>query len=203
MAFWSDHSGETTLQDPKRKFRFKVLFNGIVGADGGSLLWYAKTADKPSFQISAGEHKYLNHTFYYPGSLAWQDVSISLVDPVSPDMAATLSGMIVAGGYAPPSTYDDLNSMSKQSATRALGVVTIAQLDTNGHDLEYWELYNAWITELKYGDLEYGSDDLTQIDVTLKYDWATLNTANTNGAMLDAKVIAAHNGLKEKEFFKP
>ena len=47
MAFWSTNFGEdTTLKDPKRKFRFMVEFQGIQAAQGGAMLWYAKTVYK-------------------------------------------------------------------------------------------------------------------------------------------------------------
>ena len=115
MPFWSTNFGEdTTLNDPKRKFRFTVEFQGVAAAIGGAVLWYAKTVTKPSFAIAAAEHKYLNHTFYYPGSVTWNDVSVTLVDPVEPDMAATLSDIVVSSGYSPPS---DTNSLSMAVTT--------------------------------------------------------------------------------------
>ena len=68
MPFWTkNHSEDATLRDPKRKFRFIVNFDGISGENATA--WYAKAASKPSFQIGAAEHKYLNHTFFYPGSV--------------------------------------------------------------------------------------------------------------------------------------
>jgi len=146
-----------------------VRFNGL----SDNTLWYAKTATKPSFQIASTEHKYLNHTFYYPGAVTWQDVSVTLVDPVDPDMAASLTDIVQAGGYKIP-TPGDNSTMTKASASTALGVVTVEQIDSNGVALETWTLNNAFITEIKYGDLEYGKDDLTVLTVTMKYDWATL-----------------------------
>ena len=182
MPFWSNNQADKTTQwnDPKRKFRFTVSFNAI-DSDGG-VLWYAKTAAKPSFQIAATEHKYLNHTFYYPGSVTWQDVAITLVDPTNPDMAASLAGIVQAGGYKPPATPNDFTTMTKASAASALGSVTVTQIDHEGNPLEQWTLWNAWITELKFGDLEYGADELTELSVTLKYDWAVLETPNTEGS---------------------
>ena len=176
MAFWSTNFGEdTNLKDPKRKFRFKVEFMGMK-ANETTILWMAKTATKPSFQISSAEHKYLNHTFYYPGSVTWQDVTVTMVDPQSPDMAATLSGMIERSGYKIPATTNDLGSMSKAGAAAGVGQVLITQIDAAGNDVEQWTLWNAFITEVKYGDLEYGGDDLTELSVTLKYDWAQVKT---------------------------
>ena len=193
MPFWSENFGQdTTMKDPKRKFRFTVEFQGIQSAQGGAMLWYAKTAAKPSFQIASAEHKYLNHTFYYPGSVTWQDVAITLVDPVNPDMAATLSDIVVLSGYSPPVDSTDLATMTKAKAAGALGTVIVSVIDGDGNTLEKWTLWNAWITEVKYGDLEYGGDDLTEMSVTLKYDWARLQTENTEGS-----VTVANTGANE------
>ena len=184
MAFWAENFGEdTSINDPKRKFRFTVEFQGVQSSQGGAILWYAKTVNKPSFQIAEAEHKYLNHTFYYPGSVTWQDISVTLVDPVSPDMAATLSDIVVQSGYSPPTTADALGSMSKAKSAGALGSVIITQIDADGKPLETWTLWNAWIKEVKYGDLEYGGDYFTEMTVTLKYDWARVETTNPSIAV--------------------
>jgi len=187
MPFWSTNFGQdTALQDPKRKFRFTVEFQGIAAAQGGAALWYAKTVTKPSFTVNAAEHKYLNHTFFYPGAVTWQDVSLTLVDPVEPDMAATLSDIIVQSGYSPPTDANDLGTMSKAKAAGALGQVIITQVDSDGNPLETWTLWNSFVTELKYGDLAYGDDELTEMSVTLKYDWARVETAGESAAVAGA-----------------
>ena len=103
MPFWSTNFGESAeLKDPKRNFRFTVEFTGINAAQGGSFLWYAKSAVKPAFSVDSSEHKYLNHTFYYPGSVNWTEVSVTLVDPVDPDMTATFADILQASGYQVP-----------------------------------------------------------------------------------------------------
>ncbi len=171
MSFWSTNFGEdTSLKDPKRKFRFQVQLNGLDGDE--AVLWWAKTANKPSFTIAAAEHKYLNHTFYYPGSVTWNEITITLVDPVKPDAAATLSQIVANSGYSPPTDKNSLSTMSKAKAASGLGSVQITQVDGNGDPLEQWTLWNAFISDIKYGDLEYGSDDLTELSMTLRYDWA-------------------------------
>jgi hypothetical protein len=191
MSFWTE-TDPTKIQEPKRKFRFHVYFDGL----DSPILWWAKTATKPSFQIASAEHKYLNHTFYYPGSITWQDVTITLVDPIDPDMAASLSDIVQLSGYQPPTSQDgsDEPTLSKDKAVGALGKVYVTQLDSDGVDLETWTLNNAWISELKYGDLEYGSDELTELSITMKYDWATITS--------EAAGSSAKKGSGGKEFFK-
>ena len=184
MAFWSTNFGEdTTLKDPKRKFRFIVEFQGIQAAQGGAQLWYAKTAKKPAFKVETTEHSFLNHKFHYPGAVTWEESSITLVDPVNPDMTATLSDIVVQSGYAPPANPNQLSTISKAKAAGALGTVTITQLDSDGLPLETWTLWNAFITEVKYGDLEYGSDDIAEMTVGLRYDWARVETASPSVAI--------------------
>ena len=178
MPFWSENFGDGTgLNDPKRNFRFTVEFQGIQASQGSAKLWYAKSVTKPSFAINAAEHKYLNHTFYYPGNVTWNDITVTMVDPTDPDMAATLSAIVEASGYSPPTDAEDRSSISKAKSASALGIVLITQLDSNGDPLETWTLWNSFLTEVKYGDsLEYGNDDLTELSVTIKYDWARLET---------------------------
>jgi len=188
MPFWSTNFGESTdLKDPKRNFRFTVEFTGIQAAQGGATLWYAKSCAKPSFTISTAEHTYLNHKFYYPGAVTWNSVNVTLVDPADPDVTATLSDIIIQSGYSPPTdaTAQNMNSMSKAKAAGALGTVVIKQLDSNGNAIETWTLWNAFISEIKYGDnLEYGNDDLSTLDCTLMYDWARVETKVASSAVV-------------------
>jgi hypothetical protein len=138
----------------------------------GSSLWFAKTCDKPSFTIETAEHQYLNHTFYYPGSVKWQAISMTLVDPGDPDTVGLINSIVQQSNYAIPGTPSELTTMSKGAAVSSIGTVTVQQLDAAGVALETWTLNNAFITEAKFGSLEYGSDDLTTVDLTLQYDWA-------------------------------
>ena len=194
MPFWSENFGQDpTLKDPKRKFRFTVEFQGINAAQGGALLWYAKTVDKPKFEISSTEHKYLNHTFYYPGSVTWQEISVAMVDPVDPDMTATFSDMVVQSGYSPPTDANSLGSISKAKAAAALGTVTITQIDSDGNPLEVWTLWNAFIMSMKQDDLDYTSDDLATTTLEIRFDWARVETLNNSSAV---------NGSGGNEFFK-
>lgn len=188
MPFWSENFGEnSSLNDPKRNFRFSVEFQGIQAAQGGAKLWYAKSASKPSFAINAAEHKYLNHTFYYPGNVTWNEVTVTMVDPVDPDLTATLSAIVQGSGYTPPTDSETLTSISKAKSAAALGTVIITQLDSDGNPLETWTLWNSFIIEVKYGDsLEYGNDDLTELSVTLRYDWAKVETAGKSAATVGA-----------------
>ena len=173
MAFWTASKADLG-KDPKRGFRFKVVMTTITGQTNGSIMWWAKSVDKPSFETSVTEHDYLNHKFKFPAKTTWNPISMKMVDPTSPDMAATFSALITAAGYHPPSNPDDLTTMSKAMATLSVGDVVISQIDAEGKTLEEWTLYNAFITKVTYGSLDYSSEDLTEVEVEFVYDWASL-----------------------------
>ena len=100
-----------------------------------------------------------------------------MVDPVDPDMSITVARILEASGYSLPGNaveQGSLATISKGQAVGALGVVTIVQYNALGEAIETWTLWNAFVTEAKFGDLEYGSDDLLQLDLTLQYDWARI-----------------------------
>jgi|TARA_R110000824_G_scaffold5670_9_gene26124 hypothetical protein len=186
MAFWSDTT--STVPAPKRNFRWLLYLGGIPS-------WLCKKVTKPAYSITETVHEYLNHKFYYPGRLEWQTIDITLVDPVNPDAVATINEIIRFSGYTPPETQFDTMTLNKSDAVGALGRVRIQQLGTRipGQEhagaatgqvqhkaVEEWVLYNAWIKDVKYGELDYTSDDLTEVTLTLRYDFAKLNLDNQN-----------------------
>ena len=194
MPFWSTNfGGDPTLKDPKRNFRFKVEFDGIDAESGGALAWYAKSVTKPSFTVENVEHAYLNHKFYYPGAVTWNTITIEMVDPLTPDVTATVADILQQSGYAPPATSTALGSISKAKAANALGQITITQIDSDGNPLETWTLWNGFVKDFQLGTLAYGDDELTVTTLEVMYDWARVTTENAS----EAKA-----GTGQKEFFK-
>jgi len=173
MAFWSD---AYTEMEPKRVYRW-LMYMGAVPA------WMVKKVAKPSFEVTTAEHKYLNHTFYYPGRVQYETVDITLVDPVQPDAAGTMMEILKHSGYTPPAE-NETNTISKQSATRALGSVKIQQIGPGnietraGKVIEEFTFHNAWVSKVNFGELDYESDNLVDITLTLRYDYATLSDAS-------------------------
>jgi hypothetical protein len=179
MAFWSTPLAN---KDPKRAFRFQLTITAL------GLVWYAKTVDRPSYTIESAEHKYLNHTFYYPGHVSWQEVTATLVDPTEPDVAKMVNKIIELSGYGPPVSEGDLTTLGKSSMVGNLGDVIIRMYDSGAPGsgegevgatpIETWTLKSAWISGVTHSGLDYSSEDLSTVEVKLKYDWAELKTAD-------------------------
>lgn len=191
MAFWTDNSG---AKEPKRNFRFHVSMTGVNANKGGnentsdtSVLWWAKKVTKPNFTIGEGKHVYFGHTFYYPGKVEWQEISMTLVDPITPNASAIFMDMVAKSGYVIPNKPNDptgrqsLGKYNFSDQTKGIGTMTITQLDSNGAMVEEWTVNNAFIKSLKFGDLDYENEDLSNIELGIRYDWATCKTAGQAG----------------------
>ena len=183
MAFWSDTYNNSS-KDPKRGFKFMILFSGMVG--GEPLVWWAKKVSKPSFDVTESKHSFSDKEYYFPGRLQWQTVSMTLVDPVSPiDVVGQTNQLITDAGYKINDPSKPLETMSKGRSVASLGDVQIIQLDSAGNKIEIWTLNNPFIKNVKYGELSYESDDLVEIELELRYDWASCDTKG-GGATIGA-----------------
>lgn len=178
MAFWNEAAA-----DPKRKYRFLVrVFNQEIA-------WYAKSVTAPSYEITSIEHAFSDHVFNFPGKIKWSDVEVTLVDPAGADDVVFKTLKIIQdAGYAIPT----LNGVSNAD-NEAFKTFTKAQLinptsgennalvietqDALGNVIEEWTLNNAFITNVKFGDFDYSSEDMREITLTFKYDWASCRFA--------------------------
>ena len=177
MAFWGE-SLSATAQDPKRKFRFKVLFGGTEN----EVIWWAKSVDKPKMTVDPTEHKFMGHTFKFPGSVKWEDIVLTLVDPGAPDVAQKTLKILSDAGYVfPEETYEtvSMKTMNKAKAVAAVGEFQIIQLDGGGRAVETWALRNAFLASVQFSDLSYESDELSDITLTVMYDWAKLSVGDS------------------------
>jgi len=177
--FWTSPN-----KDPKRAYRFIVDLASGAGVTGfvNGATWYASKADKPKFSVTETAHKYINHTFHYPGRVEWENVTITLVDPTEPSAAAATAEILEKSGYQIPGSAaaaESTTTINKSDATNALGNVTITQIGENPTDeLEKWTLRNAWIQQANFSQLDYESDELSTIELVIRYDWAELQTVS-------------------------
>ena len=189
MAFWSDHNFE-----PKRAFRWKVE---VLSADGGTTsapAFLAKKVTKPQLTIQEAEHKHLNKSYYFPGHVTWDPVTVTLIDTNDGDVINSISSALKDAGYdymangaqATNKGIQSNSSLGAEAATLAKGPmvtasgadkrVRITQIDAEGNAVETIILHNAWLKSFKPSELSYDTEDLSTYDVELRYDWASFST---------------------------
>ena len=153
---------------------------------------------RPSYEISKGEHAYINHTYKYPGRVTWNDITITMVDPIDLDLTGRISEMIRQSGYIIPSRhYEDSQgvphgrTISKTRATDILLNFELILMDPDENPVERWRLYHPWISNVDNGDLDYTSEDLVDTTLTITYDWASPETVIVENGIIvgDSKIV--------------
>lgn len=54
-------------------------------------------------------------------------------------------------------------------------------MDSNDNEIESWTLHNPFIKKITYGELDYENDDLTQMEVEFRYDYAICDISTGSG----------------------
>jgi hypothetical protein len=192
--FWGQANAE-----PKRQFRFELSFTQRNGNQKGEIpVWAVKTATKPVVEVSTIPHQYIDHTFNFPGRVTWQPITVTLVDPVNPDLSFAFLDILGNAGYKYPDTDTIARaSLSKKDFTDTIGNVVLKQIDADGLEIERWELVNPIITNIDFGGtLSYESDDMVEVSCTITYDWAVLKrSGGPNGEGGSNNTPASVRGL--------
>ena len=170
--FWTD----TTSIEPLRQHRW-LLSNGVVWV-------WAKTVKPPSHTIETQKYQIGNHKLNYPGLLEWQDVTVTIVDLTGPkekiSNSQQLYNQLIIKGYDPKGNGDGLPKSALAAGVKSIfnkdngAELTISQIDSNGKRIQQWKLYHALIKDVTIGQLDYSSDELITIDLTIAYDHAEL-----------------------------
>ena len=166
-TFWKENTVE-----PKRKFRFKIIFAGI-NATTSAAYWWAKDVDIPNFQQTPVEHSYLDNVYKFPGKIKWQNITMTMVDPSDPDAVQIVMQLLEDSGYKVKESNEYDTISKKKSVTQSLTILEIQVLAADGSQLETWKLNNPQLVDVNLDKLAYESDDLRNIQMTFAYDWAT------------------------------
>jgi hypothetical protein len=198
MPFWTAVDGKA--QDPKRESRFVLSIESLN--DGSNNVWYAKSFGKPKAEVTTTPHKYLNHTFNYPGSVKWSAVDLEIIDPTEPiDGAGSIAQLLEAMGYQIPKDGKDLINISKRKGVGSLGYVTVSSIDDEGNEIETWTLKQAFVSKFDWGSYKYEGDSLLSLKLTLTYDWAECQLNRSEQAEAVSSTAVQSTTADGKKFF--
>ena len=139
--------------EPKRKFRWVLAIDGIDS-------FLVKGAARPQIEIQSQEINWINTTRYVAGKAKFQSMQITLYDPIAPSGAQQVMEWIrthfesVSGraGYA------DFYKRNLQ----------LKLLDPIGTVVELWDIFGAQIVSAQFGELDYGQEEPTEIQLTVQ-----------------------------------
>lgn len=148
--------------EPLRQNRWLMRFPSDLGIQE----WWLQSANRPKINQQEKEIPFLNTSTYVIGRYQWETIQVTLRDPIGPSASQAIMEWIrlhsesVTGrqGYAAGYKRD----------------VEIEMLDPTGVVVQKWILKNTMCTSADFGSLSYDSDDLANITITLRFDYAIL-----------------------------
>ena len=148
--------------EPLRKNRWLMRFP----ADLGIQEWWLKSAKRPSIKQNDVSIDFLNTKTHVLGRYEWENIQVTFRDAIGPSTSQALMEWV---------------RLESESATGRQGYaagykrdVELEMLDPTGVVVSKWILKNAFLTDVSFGDLDYSSDDVMEINATIVYDYAIL-----------------------------
>jgi hypothetical protein len=145
--------------EPKLSNRFIMEINGIES-------YIVKTANRPTFTSEVVELDHINVKRKIKGKSTWDDVNITLYDPIVPSGAQQVMEWI-------RTSHESLTGRDGYAAFYKKDI-TFYILGPVGDKVEQWTLKGAFITQANFGELDWASNDPVSIELTLAYDYAIL-----------------------------
>ena len=150
------------VYEPKRKNRFVLRFPSDLGVQE----WTVESTKRPSISQNPVQIPFLNTSTWVLGRYTWDDMQVTLRDMIGPSTMQAVMEWVrlhsesVSGrqGYAAGYQRD----------------IELEMLDPTGVIIEKWICKNCWITNMDGGDLGHSDDNLANITLTLKMDYAIL-----------------------------
>ena len=146
--------------EPKKAHQFIMYIDNIPA-------YLIKTTAKPSMTNGEIALDHINVKRYVKGKTQWNTIGVTLYDAIVPSGAQAVMEWVRLH-HESATGRDGYSSFYKKR-------VVIHQLSPLGEVIEEWILNGAFITESNFGSLDWGSEEVVNIEMTLRYDWAFLN----------------------------
>jgi hypothetical protein len=145
--------------EPKTKNRFIMEIDGIPS-------YLIKTANRPSIQFETITLDHINVNRKLKGKGTWQPIEITLFDPIVPSGAQAVMEWVRLSHESLTGRDGYADFYKKDIQCYLLGPV--------GDKIEQWTLKGAFIASATFNDLDWSSNDVVEISLTLEYDYAIL-----------------------------
>ena len=172
--------GSQALLMPKLQFRFRVnLFNFGTSGNELELTRQVIDIDRPQVQFDEIEVPVYNSRVYLAGKHAWQPISLNVRDDQSNQVARLVAEQN-------QKQLDFFEQSSARAGEDYKFRMSIEMLDgANGSSvplvIESFDLVGCYLTQTNYNNVNYGSSEVVQIALSIRYDNA-VQTRNLLGA---------------------
>lgn len=146
--------------EPKVQNRFVMYFEDIPS-------FMVKTSSAPSFTDEPIKLDHINSYRKIRGRREWNDMDITLYDPITPSGAQAVMEWARLG-------YESVTGRAGYSDFYKKDV-TLNQLGPVGDIVGEWIIKGAFITNADFGDYDWSSSEVAEISLTLAMDYCILN----------------------------
>jgi len=151
--------------EPKKGHQFVM---SIIDTNGTAIpAFLIKTAAKPSIENGEITLDHINIQRYIKGKSKWSSLSITVYDAIVPSGAQAVMQWI-RDHHESATGRDGYSDFYKKD-------ILLKQLSPLGEVVEEWQLKGAFITSANFGSLDWSSEEVVSIELTLRYDWALLS----------------------------
>ena len=183
MADTSNNMGIGPLGNAafKRKYRWTFQVEQVGGEKGFSIGGqYVKSGNRPQIDIDETEINFLNGKTFIPGKATFNEISFTYYD-VAVLADQTVNNLLrwINRVYnfeqkgASKEIKATQGSYPDSGGTGYAGTGVLTLLDGCGFAVEKWQLINCWPKSINFGDLDYSSSDECNIELSLRYAFAT------------------------------
>lgn len=145
--------------EPLRAFRWIVEIDGIDS-------FLAESISRPKDDVEEVESRYINTVQFFAGRMTPQPIDFQLKESIAPSQAQKVKEWVRA-----VHEYETGRSGYKAMYTRD---VVIKMLSPTGEVVQQWKLINAWPQNFNPSDLSYMDNDISRINLTIRYDRSLL-----------------------------
>jgi hypothetical protein len=142
--------------EPKRNNRFYLEFPTEIGIE----VWKVSEVTRPSMEINSTEIPYMNESNYVAGRYKWNEIDITLLDPIAPSTSTQVMEWV---------------RLHAESLTGRMGYaigykkdLILKALDPTGVEIEKWLLEQCMITKVDFGSNKQDDDELQTVKITVQ-----------------------------------
>ena len=150
------------VYEPKRKNRVLVRFPSDLGIQE----WYVESSSRPSITQGATEIQFMNTSTYVLGRYTWDEMQINFRDPIGPSASQAIMEWVRLGSESVTGRQGYAAGYKRD--------IELEMLDPSGNVVEKWVIVGAFLTNVKFDDLSYSTDDIATITATLRPDYCIL-----------------------------
>ena len=150
------------VYEPKRKNRFLFRFPSDLGIQE----WYVESSSRPSISQGATEIQFMNTSTYVLGRYTWDEMQINFRDPIGPSASQAIMEWVRLGSESVTGRQGYAAGYKRD--------IELEMLDPSGNVVEKWVIVGAFLTNVKFDDLNYSQDDIATITATLRPDYCIL-----------------------------